>query len=263
MSEKVRADQITHALQQRHREDLFITECKTGPTQITRDEKLLKFDALAIKKSWTQPCITGYEVKVDRQDFLRDEKWPGYMKHCHRFSFVCPHGLIQPEELPDDVGLIYYKPEKGTLYTKRKALYRNIVMSSDMLYYILLSRTESDRHPFFSTQREMLEAFVLDKAERRELSRHVNSKMKDELLELRSNLDTSSRKIERDRERLEILERTNDIILDIAGFSMYRQDSEEKLKEALAAGMSDGLKQKLIRLINGAKDIEKILGSGV
>jgi hypothetical protein len=48
-----------------------MTEVKNGPTQWGKHYRM---DAVAIKKSWANPCITCYEVKVDRQDFLRDEK---------------------------------------------------------------------------------------------------------------------------------------------------------------------------------------------
>jgi hypothetical protein len=34
--------------------------------------------------------------------------------------------MIEPDELPDDIGLIYYNPDKETLYTRRKATHREI-----------------------------------------------------------------------------------------------------------------------------------------
>ena len=111
----VRADEIKRALFKRHTDDLFLTEVKTGATWSNKD--LLKFDAIAIKKSWAKPRLTGYEVKVSRSDFLNDQKWPDYLPHCRCFSFVCPKGLIQPEELTDEVGLIWYYLDSGALVT--------------------------------------------------------------------------------------------------------------------------------------------------
>jgi hypothetical protein len=68
MSKRIKAHVIKQELAKRHEEDFFITECKTGPTQMGFG--LLKFDCLAIKKSRTSPIITGYKVKVDRNDFM-------------------------------------------------------------------------------------------------------------------------------------------------------------------------------------------------
>jgi len=54
--------------------------------------------------------IKGYEFKVSRSDFLneiRTEKWRSYLEYCHTFSFVCPRGLIQKEEIPPKIGLLW------------------------------------------------------------------------------------------------------------------------------------------------------------
>lgn len=49
-----------------------------------------------------------HEVKVSRSDFLKEinsEKWRKYLSFCHQFYFACPVGLVQPKELPTNVGL--------------------------------------------------------------------------------------------------------------------------------------------------------------
>ena len=60
----VTAFEIKRALAEKHYKDFFITECKSGPTQIAAAGTLKILDGLAIKKSWTAPCFTGYEIKV-------------------------------------------------------------------------------------------------------------------------------------------------------------------------------------------------------
>lgn len=169
---------ILLALSKRHEKDFWITEVKTGPTN-WGNEPLHKIDGLAIKKSWANPCFTAYEVKVSRGDFLRDDKWPAYLSQCHQFFFACPAGLIQPEELADDVGLIWYDPEASRLRVRRKAVFRPIEIPPQLLYYIIMSRIESDRHPFFSSAREHLEAWVEDRGNRQRLSRMVTGKIAD------------------------------------------------------------------------------------
>lgn len=48
----------------------------------------------------------GYEIKVSRADFLADKKWREYLKYCSKFYFVAPQGIIRPDELPPEIGLI-------------------------------------------------------------------------------------------------------------------------------------------------------------
>ena len=139
----VKASDIKIALAKRHKNEFFITECKTGPTQLGAG--LLIFDGLAIYKSWTTPKIAGYEIKVSRSDFQRDVKYARYMQYCHEFSFVVPTGLIKREEVEPEIGLIYYNPDKRALITKRKAVYRPVPIDSDLLMYIFMNRLESDR----------------------------------------------------------------------------------------------------------------------
>jgi hypothetical protein len=51
----------------------------------------------------------GYEIKMTRQDFLQDKKWPEYLKYCTRFYFAAPKGIIKLEELPPKIGLIEFE----------------------------------------------------------------------------------------------------------------------------------------------------------
>ena len=232
---------ILRQLQKRHLEkklpDAFFTEVKNGPTWTSNN--LLKLDAVAIKKSWSNPCITGYEVKVSRGDFVRDEKWHGYLRYCHQFYFVCPAGLIKPEELPPEVGLVYYNPEKDCLSTKRKALHRMIEMSLDMFYYLVISRTDPDRHPFFSDQKEYLEAWVQNKNEGRSLGSLVGSKMAKQNEDLRNQIKTLESDIKSKEEKLKQLDVIENI-LQKHGVSFYRWDVAEKLEEALSNKMPPG-----------------------
>jgi hypothetical protein len=243
---KIRADHIKRALSKKHSDDFFTTECKNGPSHSAGKGQLLILDALAIKKSWANPCITGYEIKVDRQDFMRDEKWPGYKEYCHRFSFVCPKGMIEPEELPEDIGLIYYNVEKESLYTKRKAAYRDIEISADMLYYILMSKVDSDRHPFFSTQREKFEAYIQDKVSRDSLSYSVKSKLLDELKEMEKQLREANR-FKKDAQKFKLILP----ILRGAGIDTWWS---EKMLEDLRAALSGSFSPQAARIVNNLKN---------
>lgn len=164
MPAKVTAAQILQKLYLKHTQksdpralpDAFYSEVRSGPSefylhpfckeirQAGGHRGLLIMDAVAIKQSWARPCIIGYEIKVSRSDFLRDQKWQRYQKYCHEFWFVCPPGVVKLDELPGDVGLMYYSPEHDTLFTKRRAMYRKIDLRSpevvSMLLYLAMYR---------------------------------------------------------------------------------------------------------------------------
>lgn len=241
MGKKIRADMILRQITKRHNgriPDAFFTEVKNGSTWFS--EHLLRLDAVAIKKSWKKPCITGYEVKVDRQDFLRDEKWPGYRQYCHRFYFSCPVGLIALEELPDDIGLIYYNPDKDCISTKRTALFREIEIPWDMLYYLVVSRLDSNKHPFFSSRREFLEAWVQDKEERRDLGYTVRNKMAENIMEFQKRAKQAEREAKQYKDEVEMYERLKQI-MERHGVNTYHWHIEKALEEALRQGMTSNL----------------------
>lgn len=243
---KVREDMIAHALEIKHRGDFFITQCKSGPTTIAAKGSLSIFDAVAIKKSWTQPCVTIYEIKVNRQDFLGDEKWTAYKRFCNRFSFVCPTGLIKPDELSNGCGLITYNPETGALYTAKKSIYMDNPLPTNVFYYILMNRLEVERHPFFSTQREFFESLVADKEERKGLAHTVKSKLLKENLKLQFELRNSEYQAKRYQE---VNAQLNDLreILKKSGISAYN-DITKNLKTALNDKLSPSIKAQILSI---------------
>lgn len=62
----------------------------------------------------------GYEIKVSRADYLAEVRNPEKrrlgMLLCNRFTFATPAGLVRPEEVPIDTGLVWVHPyEEGRL----------------------------------------------------------------------------------------------------------------------------------------------------
>lgn len=133
------ASEISQMLRDRHKDDLWVSECKDGGTW---NRSHVRLDGWAMEKSWTRPRMIGYEIKVSRSDFLQDNKWPEYLPLCNELYFVCPAKLIQPEELPTHVGLIW---AGGRLVTKRKAAYRQITPPVELMKYILMCRSTIGR----------------------------------------------------------------------------------------------------------------------
>jgi hypothetical protein len=251
MAIKVRSDEIKHALSIRHHDDSFFTEVKNGPTHTASE--LLIMDAVAVAKSWAHPCITGYEIKVARQDFMRDEKWYGYLDYCNKFSFVCPKGLILPEELPDHVGLIYYNPEKKCLTMKKKPVMREIDIKKvyDMLYYLVICKLDNERHPFFKNTAEKMIAWIDNKKQTYTSGLMVTSKMLEELGNLREQLATSNRKLEWDTNARKELDSIKTILRD-AGINTNSYRLEDELKQALAQGTPPMLEKAVLQIKNNA-----------
>lgn len=137
------ADKIIEALAAKHADDVFVRECKDGPSQNANTH--LRMDAWVMNKSWSNPRTVAYEVKVSRADFLKDQKWHGYLPYCNEFYFVCPHGLIQLEEVSADAGLMYVTQE-GRVLTKKKAPYRSLEVPESVYRYILMCRVKITRH---------------------------------------------------------------------------------------------------------------------
>jgi len=67
-----------------------------------------RFDCIIVIGS--QQKIRGYEFKVNRADYFNDirkGKWKKYLPYCNTFSFVCPKGLINTNEVPEGIGLLW------------------------------------------------------------------------------------------------------------------------------------------------------------
>lgn len=196
----MRADEIKKALGDKYRSDqwLFLTEVKTGSTWFAAEGELKRIDAVAIKKSWSNPCIIAFEAKASRSDFMNDTKWPRYLPYCHRFYWACPSGLIKPSEVSDEAGLVWIS-EGGGIQTKKKALFRNVEIPASMFYHLLISKTKNGRHPFFSDEREYIQAYCLDKADRERLGALFKGKLVNRVVELQERV----RQLENEAKRFE------------------------------------------------------------
>ena len=58
----MKASDIIKLLEQRHSKDLFVPECKDGPTG--SHGMHVRLDAWVMPKSWANPALRGYEVKI-------------------------------------------------------------------------------------------------------------------------------------------------------------------------------------------------------
>ncbi len=249
---KMTAAEIKKALAAYHPKDYFITECKTCSTYFPDPQGLLKFDGLAMTRSYTAPCITGYEIKVSRSDFLGDNKWHLYLQYCNEFYFVVPAGLIAKDEIPENVGLIYYYPETGKLLKKRKAVYRKIEEPVGVYKYIIYSRLDQERIPFYEDRAEYAKDYLDDQSEKRKIGRKLGSKMAKDLHDCQERLERLANvegQLEQFHQIEKILEKHQ-----ILGWRWCRkaEDTLKELDEALGSSypkelnrVEDGLQRAL------------------
>lgn len=138
----ITANDIQGLLAAHHAQDIYVAECKNGPSWTTLGRGLLVLDGWALKRTWSPLTTIGYEIKVTRSDFEQDQKWPQYLPLVHQFYFVCPAGLIRGVDLPKGVGLKWVSTT-GTLHTKIKSE-RNepdVALQNLAMLYILMART--------------------------------------------------------------------------------------------------------------------------
>ena len=194
---QIYANDIVKLLRQRHAEDVFVSECKNGPSQVGSH---LRLDGWAMKKSWASPLVIGYEVKVSRSDFLRYDKWRGYLPMCNCLYFVTAPGVAQESEIPEECGLIVTSTNGARLLTKKKAPYREVLIPESVFRYIIMCRAriggEMDFENLQASRRAFWESWLKEKQwnreigyqVRRELARVVEKAVK-EAEELRAEYD--------------------------------------------------------------------------
>lgn len=173
---KITAPQVIELLRARHSKDVFVSECKNGPTQVY-GAQVLKLDAWAMPRSWSNPACTGYEVKVSRSDFLRDDKWPGYLECCNCFYFVAPPGIIMKDELPPEVGLVETSRNAAKLYTRKKAPVRDIQIPEELFRYVLMCRAKITDEIANRSQADYWRRWMAEKDENKSLGWNVSEKI--------------------------------------------------------------------------------------
>jgi hypothetical protein len=94
------AASIHRLLSARHAKDVYVPECKLG----NAGSRVM--DAWVLLPTWSPMTAIGYEVKVSRSDWLRDQKFEAYRACCHLMFVVAPKGVVQHQELPGGVGLL-------------------------------------------------------------------------------------------------------------------------------------------------------------
>ncbi|MBQ6217358.1 MAG: MmcB family DNA repair protein [Erysipelotrichaceae bacterium] len=243
----------------------FGTEVRTGGSYFHGNDPLLIFDGLMVEKSYTSPSVTGYEIKVSRSDFLNDNKWHLYLKYCNVFYFVCPSGMIKKEELPENVGLLYYDPEKNEINprAKKKASWREIEDPLRIYQFIVYSQLDPDRTPFYSDKREAAKAYLNNKIDDYELGRALGTKLAMKVKDSAMYQDHKEEYI-KSHNVLGMIEK----YLHSTGFYGYRysKTAEEYaieiidyIKQIAGSGITEDIRHEIVNIIHSSEWLKKQL----
>lgn len=185
------AKAVVDALARKHNSDVFVSECKTGPSA----GSCPRLDAWVMIKSWAHPRTIGYEVKVSRGDWMQDNKWQNYLTECNELMFACPWGLIPPEEVPESTGLLWVAKGGGRTVTKKKAPWRDVPLPRDLVTYILMWRATIGPIHVMETEAEYWQRWLETRDEKKDLGYKVSHK-------LRELIDSRIEAVEKENRRL-------------------------------------------------------------
>jgi hypothetical protein len=225
------AKEIVDLLAARHSKDVFIPECKDGPTHYTFH---VRMDAWAMNKSWAHPVVSAYEVKVSRADFLKDNKWPSYLPLCNQFYFVAPAGLIDLSELPAEAGLLTAagKGDGARLLTKKKAPHRDITIPEEVYRYILMCRvtTAPEHHADQGDRAAHWRRWLKEKSENQKIGWQVSKRIR----ERASHLEAENYQLNRAIEEYAALVKW----LEESGLNIFDWGLKQKISNKLKAQQS-------------------------
>lgn len=257
----MQARMVVELLKSKHEKDVFVPECKDGPTWSGGHFRL---DGWAMARSWSHPCVTGYEIKVSRADFNQDKKWSAYLGLCNQFYFVTPHGLVQPEEVPSPAGLIWVSSTGNRLFTKKKADYREVIIPEEVYRYILMSRSKIVDGGFFHNgpvtreqRMDHVRKILSEKSERQELAHFVKRSIREAV----DKVAMENKRLASENEKLTGIK----AMLERLGLNAFNWDTERRLNNEVKMrthGIADGLLSELAQMSrfveNSKRDIEKL-----
>jgi hypothetical protein len=222
---KIKAYDIKKLLEEKHAFDIYESECKDGPSM----GKYFIMDGWGMTKSWANNKTFAYEIKVSRSDFLNDNKWHNYLQYCNEFSFVCPSGLIKPEEVPEKVGL-YYVSKTGTrIFTKKKPIFRENEVPVGVLMYLMFWRNVDYKPPTKAERREFWEDWLKEKKLNYQIGHSVSKSLAEKIEKEIDNVKhENSRLREEHKELKEVREFLNKI-----GVDYCRWDPEGQVKKRI------------------------------
>lgn len=251
---KISASDVAEAISNCHTKDVVVTECKDGPTWSTDH---CRVDVWTMKRSWSRPMISGYEIKITRQDFLNDTKWHNYLPLCNQFYFACPKNLLTADEMPAEAGLVYCVG--STIRQVKKAAWRDIQIPESLCRYLLMCRTRivppnHYEEPNKSSKLDYWRDWVNQKEERKELGYAVAHQVKDFVNKVKSENIRLRAENERFSEVRSLMEKLN---IPIHGYSWGLEDRIKAAKQVFPQEFCDRISDLSNMLEKVREDMDK------
>jgi DNA topoisomerase VI subunit B len=178
------------------------------------------------------------------------------MGYCNRFAFACPEGLIKKEELAPEVGLYWYRGKGKPFKIARHPVYRQVEIPVEFFQYIIMSKIQSDRYPFFGDKKEYFEEYIEEKKESKEIGRMLSYKVSCEISDMRRKIE----RFEREKEYTKDVEALQNKAIDILhkhGITWQRWD--ETWVDALEKYLNSGAKGNDLQLRKAIEHAEGTL----
>lgn len=246
-----RSSDMIALLAKKHSKDIFVPECKNGPSTYGSH---FRMDAWVMPRSWTQNVIRAYEVKVSRADFMGDDKWQNYLGLCHEFYFVCPNGLIQPAELPPEVGLLWSTKNGKRLLTKKKAQRRTVSIPEQLYQYILMARCEIKVDRTSGTRSERIAGWRKWLDEKR-TARRVGHDVSDHIRTLLREQESTNSKLNRRVEGLQDCA----AVLEQLGIDPSTYSPDDELRDRLSPARQGLKKSEVADLKIAVRKIQMVI----
>lgn len=218
-------------LRVRHRDDIFATEVPEGSKHRDGGSGRGYLDAWAAKKSWSQNMTFGYEIKVTRRDFMQDEKWHNYRGCCDQFYFVCPWGLIDPQETGEGVGVLWATKTGTQLRMKRKAETKEAdPVRLFNVYKSLLMRAHGGMSEASIPNVEYWREWLSTKEDSREIGHRVSRALQKKYSDEVTRVERENMRLKKQNEQLD---EVKEILADL-GVSAGGYDPRNEIKRAMA-----------------------------
>lgn len=242
---------ITEALRKIHTEDVFIDECKDGPSAGTTHSRI---DAWAMNKSWSKLKFTGYEIKCSRSDFRQDDKWHAYLPLCNQLFFVCPKGMIEVSEVPGAVGLKYVHPS-GHVTIAKKADHRDVEPPMELFCYILMCRVRVVDATFYAPAEKVdklsfYREWLNEKEEKQEVGYQVGRR----LYQIHTHMKSENQRL---RSRISFIEKSEKILNEM-GIRDHWNSSDQTIREQVCkfmSGIPDGFIDQLRQMERVSREL--------
>lgn len=247
------AERLVSMLATRHSEDIFVTECKDGPTH-TADH--LRLDAWAMNRSWKHLTFTGYEVKVSRSDFLRDNKLCLYLPLCHMLYLVTPPKLVEPEEVPPEVGLMWASVNGSRFHIRKQASRRQIDIPLNLLLYVLMARTEIKGELRTASATDYWKAWDADRRIDRDLGWRVSKGIREEI---RNRVEAADLENKRLHARLEELQGIQDMLSQMGHSLDDIWGARRKVRDMLGVDLEFKLRRGIEMAMEAMKEVRYML----